>query len=205
MSDGNGNDINLRHRERMRKRKAARDRMMATKTEERGLLIVHTGKGKGKSTAAWGMALRCVGHGFRIGVVQFIKGRDTIGEMKVFTGFPDLVTWKVMGEGFTWETQDRERDIEMARAAWQASKELMNDPGIRLVVLDELNIALRYGYLDLEDVLDALAARREDLHVVVTGRNAAPGLIELADLVTEMTLVKHPFRDGVRSQPGIEF
>ncbi len=204
MTDGT-DDINLRHRDRMKKRKAARDRIMATKTEDRGLVIVHTGKGKGKSTAAWGMALRCLGHGYRVGVVQFIKGRDTIGEMKVFTGFPEQVTWKVMGEGFTWVTQDRERDIEMAQAAWQASRELMADPGIRLVVLDELNIAIRYGYVDLDDVLDTLANKRGDLHVVITGRNAADELIELADLVTEMTLVKHPFREGVRSQPGIEF
>ena len=205
MTTSSEDSINQRHRERMKKRKAARDRMMATKTEERGLLIVHTGKGKGKSTAAWGMALRSLGHGYRIGVVQFIKGRDTIGELKVFRQFPDQVTWKVMGEGFTWETQDRERDTEMAMAAWKASLDLMNDPAIRLVILDELNIALRYGYVDADDVLDALSGRRDDLHVVVTGRNAPDDLIEIADLVTEMTLVKHPFRDGVRSQPGIEF
>lgn len=205
MTTSDDDSINQRHRERMKKRKAARDRMMATKTEERGLLIVHTGKGKGKSTAAWGMALRCLGHGYRIGVVQFIKGRDTIGELKVFRQFPEQVTWKVMGEGFTWETQDRERDTEMAMAAWKASCELMADPDIRLVILDELNIALRYGYVDADDVLDALSARRDDLHVVVTGRNAPGALIEIADLVTEMTLVKHPFREGVRSQPGIEF
>ncbi len=205
MTTSDDDSINQRHRERMKKRKAARDRMMATKTEERGLLIVNTGKGKGKSTAAWGMALRCLGHGYRIGVVQFIKGRDTIGELKVFQQFPEQVTWKVMGEGFTWETQDRERDTAMAMAAWKASCELMADPDIRLVVLDELNIALRYGYVDADDVLDALSARRDGLHVVVTGRNAPDALIEIADLVTEMTLVKHPFRDGVRSQPGIEF
>ncbi len=205
MTTSDDDSINQRHRERMKKRKAARDRMMATKTEERGLLIVHTGKGKGKSTAAWGMALRCLGHGYRIGVVQFIKGRDTIGELKVFRQFPEQVTWKVMGEGFTWETQDRERDTEMAAAAWKASCELMADPEIRLVILDELNIALRYGYVDADDVFDALSARRDDLHVVVTGRNAPDALIEIADLVTEMTLVKHPFREGVRSQPGIEF
>ena len=198
-------DVNERHREKMKKRKAARDRLMAGKTEERGLVIVHTGKGKGKSSAAWGMALRCIGHGFRIGVVQFIKGRGETGEHKLFRMFPDLVTHRIMGEGFTWETQDRERDIAAATAAWEASREIMADPGIRMVILDELNVALRYGYVDLDAVLDTLAGKRPDLHVVVTGRNARPELIETADLVTEMTLVKHPFREGVASQPGVEF
>ncbi|MBN34027.1 MAG: cob(I)yrinic acid a,c-diamide adenosyltransferase [Rhodospirillaceae bacterium] len=196
---------NDRHREKMQKRKVARDKIMASKTEERGLIIVHTGKGKGKSSAAWGMAARCIGHGYKIGIVQFIKGRGDTGEHMLFTKFPDQVTYKIMGEGFTWETQDRERDIEMAGAAWKESKKLMADPEIRMVILDELNIALRYDYVDLDDVLDTLAHKRADLHVVVTGRNAKDELIELADLVTEMTLVKHPFREGVKSQPGIEF
>jgi len=198
-------NLNDRHREKMKKRKAARDKIMASKTEERGLIIVHTGKGKGKSSAAWGMAARCIGHGYRIGIVQFIKGRGDTGEHMLFTRYPDQVTYKIMGEGFTWETQDRERDIEMAGAAWEESKKLMADPEIRMVILDELNIALRYEYVDLDDVLDTLASKRADLHVVVTGRNAKDELIELADLVTEMTLVKHPFREGVKSQPGIEF
>ncbi len=203
--NGTAPDVNERHRERMKKRKAARDRLMTGKTEERGLVIVHTGKGKGKSSAAWGMALRCIGHGFRIGVVQFIKGRGETGEHKLFRRFPDLVTHRIMGEGFTWETQDRERDIAAATAAWEASKALMADPGIRMVILDELNVALRYGYVDLDDVLDALARKRPGLHVVVTGRNARDELVEFADLVTEMTLVKHPFREGVKGQPGVEF
>jgi len=198
-------DVNARHREKMKKRKSARDKLMESKTEERGLIIVHTGKGKGKSSSAWGMALRCLGHGYKIGVVQYIKGRRETGEHKFFAMFPDLVTHKIMGEGFTWETQDRERDIAAATAAWQASKEMMADPEIRMVILDELNIALRYEYVDLDDVLDTLAAKRPDLHVVITGRNAKPELIELADLVTEMTLIKHPFREGVRGQPGVEF
>ncbi len=200
-----GTDVNERHREKMKKRKAARDRLMASKTEERGLIIVHTGKGKGKSSAAWGMALRCLGHGYRLGVVQYIKGRGETGEHKLFALFPEQVTHKIMGEGFTWETQDRERDIAAANAAWQASKEMMADPEIRMVILDELNVALRYEYVDLDEVLDTLAHKRPDLHVVITGRNARPELIDLADLVTEMTLIKHPFREGVRGQPGVEF
>ena len=202
---GDETELNERHRHRMEKRKSARDRLMATKTEERGLVIVHTGKGKGKSSAAWGMALRCLGHGFRIGVVQYIKGRRETGEHKLFARFPELVEHKIMGEGFTWETQDRARDIAAAGAAWEESKRMMADPGIRMVILDELNIALRYDYLDLADVLRALRGKRPDLHVVITGRNARPELIELADLATEMTLVKHPFRDGVRGQAGVEF
>ena len=202
---GDETELNERHRHRMEKRKSARDRLMATKTEERGLVIVHTGKGKGKSSAAWGMALRCLGHGFRIGVVQYIKGRRETGEHKLFARFPELVEHKIMGEGFTWETQDRARDIAAAGAAWEESKRMMADPGIRMVILDELNIALRYDYVDLADVLRALRGKRPDLHVVITGRNARPELIELADLATEMTLVKHPFRDGVRGQAGVEF
>ncbi len=189
----------------MAKRKAARDRMLATKTEARGLLIVHTGPGKGKSTAAFGMVMRCLGHGMRVGIVQFVKGAWDTGERLLLQRFPDLVTCRAMGEGFTWETQDRARDIAAARAAWEAAKAMIADPAYRMVVLDELNIVLRYDYLPLAEVLAALAAKPRDLHVVVTGRNAAPALIALADLVTEMTLVKHPFRAGVRAQRGIEF
>ncbi|MBV9553842.1 MAG: cob(I)yrinic acid a,c-diamide adenosyltransferase, partial [Alphaproteobacteria bacterium] len=183
----------------------ARDRVLATKTEERGLVIVHTGAGKGKSTAAFGMVLRCIGHGMRVGVVQFVKGAWGTGERDALAKFPDLVTCRAMGEGFTWDTQDRARDIAAARAAWEAAKAMIGDPSYGMVLLDELNIVLRYDYLPLDEVLAALRAKPRDLHVVVTGRNAKPELIELADLVTEMTLVKHPFRAGVKAQKGIEF
>ena len=197
--------VNARANEKARKRKAARDRMLATKTIEKGLLIVHTGKGKGKSTAAFGLAARAVGNGLKVGVVQFVKGVWKTGEREVFARFPDLIEIRAMGEGFTWETQDRARDIAAAEAAWELSEAMMAGPSNAMVILDELNIVLRYGYLDLDRVLAALANRREDLHVVVTGRNARPELIEVADLVTEMTLVKHPFRAGVKAQIGIEF
>ena len=197
--------VNARANEKARKRKAARDRMLATKTIEKGLLIVHTGKGKGKSTAAFGLAARAVGNGLKVGVVQFVKGVWKTGEREVFARFPELVEIRAMGEGFTWETQDRARDIAAAEAAWEMSEAMMADPSNAMVILDELNIVLRYGYLDLDRVLSALTDRREDLHVVVTGRNARPELIEVADLVTEMTLVKHPFRAGVKAQIGIEF
>ncbi|MGA7261258.1 MAG: cob(I)yrinic acid a,c-diamide adenosyltransferase [Stellaceae bacterium] len=189
----------------MARRKAARERMLATKTEERGLLIVHTGKGKGKSTAAFGMVLRCLGHGMRVGIVQFVKGVWSTGERVALERFGDLVTCRAMGEGFTWDTQDRARDIAAARNAWKAAKTMLSDPAYALVLLDELNIVLRYGYLPLDEVVMVLTGRRRDLHVIVTGRNARPELIEVADLVTEMTLVKHPFRAGVKAQPGIEF
>jgi len=198
-------EINRRHNEKMARRKAARERMLATKTEERGLLIVHTGKGKGKSTAAFGLVLRCLGHGLRVGIVQFVKGVWTTGERIALERFGELVTCRAMGEGFTWDTQDRARDIAAARKAWEAAKAMIADPSYRLVLLDELNIVLRYDYLPLDDVVTALKAKRGDLHVVVTGRNARPELIEAADLVTEMTLVKHPFRSGVKAQIGIEF
>jgi cob(I)alamin adenosyltransferase len=202
---GDESDINAAHRDKMARRKAARDRVLATKTEERGLLIVHTGAGKGKTTAAFGMVLRCIGHAMRVGVVQFVKGAWGTGERDVLARFPELVTCRAMGEGFTWDTQDRERDIAAARAAWETAKQMIADPGYNLVLLDELNIVLRYDYLPLAEVLDVLKAKPRDLHVVVTGRNAKPELIELADLVTEMTLVKHPFRAGVKAQEGIEF
>jgi cob(I)alamin adenosyltransferase len=198
-------EINRRHAEKMAKRKAARARMLATKTEERGLVIVHTGTGKGKSTAAFGMVMRCIGHGMRVGVVQFVKGAWETGERQVLAQFPDLVTCRAMGEGFTWETQDRARDIAAARAAWEQAKAMIADPAYRLVLLDELNIVLRYDYLPIAEVVETLRAKPRDLHVVVTGRNARPELIEIADLVTEMMLVKHPFRSGVKAQAGIEF
>jgi len=198
-------ELNARHAEKMAKRKAARDRMLADKTRERGLLIVHTGTGKGKSTAAFGMVMRCLGHGMRVGIVQFVKGAWETGERKFLAQFGDLVTCRAMGEGFTWETQDRARDIAAARAAWEAAKAMIADPAYRLVLLDELNIVLRYDYLPLEEVIAGLQAKPADLHLIVTGRNARPELIEIADLVTEMQLVKHPFRAGVKAQRGIEF
>lgn len=198
-------EINRRANEKNRKRKEARDKMLATKTIEKGLIIVHTGTGKGKSTAAFGLALRALGNGFRIGIVQFVKGKWQTGERAILAGFPDQVEMKAMGEGFTWDTQDRARDIAAARAAWDEAKRMIADPAYRMVILDELNIVLRYDYLPISEVLDALAAKPKDSHVVITGRNAKPELIEVADLVTEMTLIKHPFRSGVKAQVGIEF
>jgi cob(I)alamin adenosyltransferase len=198
-------EINRRANEKNRKRKEARNRMLATKTIEKGLIIVHTGTGKGKSTAAFGLVLRALGNGFKVGIVQFVKGKWQTGERAILARFPDQVTIKAMGEGFTWDTQDRARDIAAARAAWAEAKRMIADPGYRMVILDELNIALRYDYLPIADVLAALAAKPADSHVVITGRNAKPELIEAADLVTEMTLVKHPFRSGVKAQAGIEF
>jgi cob(I)alamin adenosyltransferase len=196
----------LRHREKMVKRKAVQDAEVASKAiAEKGLLIVHTGPGKGKSTAAFGLLLRALGHDWPCGVVQFIKGAWDAGERRAFARFSDLLSWHTMGEGFTWETQDRGRDVAAAQAAWTKAQELMADPKIRLLVLDELNIALRYDYLPLSEVVAALRGRRPDLHVVVTGRNAKPEMLEAADLVTEMTLIKHPFKAGVKAQAGIEF
>ncbi|KMO40538.1 cobinamide adenolsyltransferase [Methylobacterium variabile] len=194
-----------RHRAKMEKRKAVQDAEVAAKTIEKGLLIVHTGPGKGKSTAAFGLMLRALGRGWRVGVVQFIKGAWETGERFALERFGDQVDWHTMGEGFTWETQDRDRDVAAARAAWAQAEALMADPGIRLLILDELNIALRYDYLPLAEVVDALSRRRPDLHVVVTGRNAKPELVAAADLVTEMALVKHHFAAGVKAQEGIEF
>ncbi|MCK0209651.1 cob(I)yrinic acid a,c-diamide adenosyltransferase [Starkeya koreensis] len=194
-----------RHRAKMEKRKAVQDAEVAEKTAEKGLLIVHTGPGKGKSTAAFGLALRVLGHGGRVGVVQFIKGAWHSGERDALATFGGRVEWHSMGEGFTWETQDLARDIAAAQRAWQKARELMADPSVGLLILDELNIALRYDYLPLDEVVAALSARREGLHVVVTGRNAKPALIEAADLVTEMALVKHHFKAGVKAQQGIEF
>ena len=198
-------EVNRRANEKSARRKSVRDKMMTEKTIEKGLLMVHTGKGKGKSTAAFGMVMRSIGHGFRTGIVQFVKGRWDTGERSVLGRFPDLVTFKAMGEGFTWETQDRARDIAAARAAWTEAQAMMADPSYRMVLLDELNIVLRYDYLPVAEVVAGLTARRPGLHVIVTGRNAPDDLIAAADLVTEMTLVKHPFREGVKAQAGIEF
>ena len=189
-------ELDARHAEKMRKKKAARDKILATKTEERGLLIVHTGKGKGKSTAAMGMAMRCVGHGMRVAIVQFVKGVWETGERDVLAKFPDQVTIRAMGEGFSWETQDRQRDLAAARQAWETAKELMADPSYKMVILDELNIVLRYDNLPIDEVVETLRNRPRDLHVVVTGRNAKDALIDAADLVTEMEMIKHPFRAG---------
>lgn len=197
-------DVLQRHKEKMAKKKASRDKLMAKKVGEKGLLIVHTGPGKGKSTAAFGMALRCVGHGFKVGVVQFIKGAWDTAERRVLESLPG-VTFKAMGEGFTWETQDRERDVLAARRAWDAAREMLADSDIRMVILDEVNVALRYDYLSWDEVAAALADRPDGQHVVMTGRNALPPVIEAADLVTEMTMVKHPFREGIKAQPGVEF
>ncbi len=194
-----------RHKAKMANRKAAQDAEVAAKTIEKGLLIVHTGKGKGKSTAAFGLMLRALGRGFRCGVVQFGKGAWQSGERTAVEKFGDQVEWHTLGEGFTWETQDRARDVAAAERAWAAAQKMMADPAIRLIVLDELNITLRYDHLDAATVIAALQARRSDLHIVVTGRNAKPELIAAADLVTEMTPVKHHFAAGVKAQEGIEF
>ncbi|MCY4468959.1 MAG: cob(I)yrinic acid a,c-diamide adenosyltransferase [Thiotrichales bacterium] len=203
-------EVNRRANEKARKRKAARDKILATKTVEKGLLIVHTGKGKGKSTAAFGLVVRAVGNGMKVGVVQYVKGKWQTGERGVREKFPEQVEIRTMGEGFTWETQDRARDIRAAENAWEVSKKMIDsargdEPKYDMVLLDELNIVLRYGYLDLTDVVEFLSNKPEMLHVIVTGRNAKPELIEAADLVTEMTMVKHPFRAGVKAQKGIEF
>jgi len=201
----NEEDLNARHAEKMRRKKEARAKILATKTQEKGLLIVHTGKGKGKSTAAFGMVFRALGHGFPVGIVQFVKGVWETGERAVLEKFPDLVTIKAMGEGFTWETQDRERDVASARKAWEEAKRMIADPRYRMILLDELNIVLRYGYLPVEEVVEVLSNKPADTHVIVTGRNAKDELIEIADLVTEMTMIKHPFRSGVKAQAGVEF
>lgn len=195
----------LRHKEKMIKIQAVKARILSTKTVEKGLVIVHTGAGKGKSTAALGMALRMMGHGMKVSIIQFIKGAMDTGEQAIFDAFPDLVEMRPMGEGFTWDTQDRQRDIEKVREAWEACKARIMDPDWKMVICDELNIAIRYDYLPVEEVLEFLAQKPDDTHVIITGRNAHERLIEAADLVTEMGLVKHPFRGGVKAQAGIEF
>ena len=198
-------EINKRANEKRRKHKVAKDKLIATKTREGGLLLVHTGKGKGKTTAAMGLVARCIGHGKKIGIVQFVKGKWETGERVVLEAFPELVTVAAMGEGFTWETQDRARDIAAATAAWKRAKEMMEDPSLFLVLLDEINIVLRNNYIDIEEVVEYLRNKPRDKHVICTGRNAKPELIGVADLVTEMTEVKHHFRDGYKAQAGIEF
>ena len=196
-----------RHAMKMAKKKASRDKIMATKTDEKGLIIVHTGKGKGKSSAAFGMIFRCIAHDMKCAVVQFIKGGMSTGERDLILGkFSDACSFHTMGEGFTWETQDRTRDTEMAQAAWEKAKELIRDESNKMVLLDEINIALRYDYLDINEVVQFLAEEKPYMtHVVLTGRNAKDDLIEIADLVTEMELIKHPFRSGVKAQIGVEF
>ncbi len=200
-------DPNVRHATKMAKKKVARDKIMAGKTAEKGLIIVHTGKGKGKSTAAFGMIFRCIAHGMPSAVVQFIKGGMSTGERDlILREYADICQFHTMGEGFTWETQDRTRDTEMAGAAWEKAKELIRDQRNRMVLLDEINIALRYDYVDIAEVVEFLTNEKPAMtHVVLTGRNAASELIEIADLVTEMELVKHPFRGGIKAQIGVEF
>jgi cob(I)alamin adenosyltransferase len=208
MTDGMSEaELAARHAEKMAKKKAAREKIMATKTEEKGLIIVHTGKGKGKSTAAFGMIFRHIAHGRKCAVVQFIKGGMATGERNLIQErFQDLCAFHTMGEGFTWETQNKERDIAMARAAWEKAKELIRDETNLMVLLDEINIALRYGYLDAAEVVGFLTEEKPYMtHVVLTGRNAPEELIEFADLVTEMEMVKHPFRSGVKAQIGVEY
>jgi len=198
-------EVNAKHAEAMKALQAEREALMATKREGAGLLMVHTGDGKGKSSAAFGMVARALGWGYRVGIVQYIKGKWITGERQFFAKFPDQVVYRVMGEGFTWDTQDRERDIAAAQAAWRMSLEMLHDPALHLVVLDEFNIALRYDYLDVAEVVAGLQGRPPEKHVCVTGRNAKPELIAAADLVTEMTLVKHPFEQGFKAQRGIDF
>ncbi len=193
------------HAEKMRRIKAARDKMMAGKSGDKGLLLVHTGKGKGKSSSAFGMALRCLGHGMKVGIVQYVKGAWDTGEARFLARFPELCEIKTLGEGFTWETQDKARDIAAAQRAWAESARMLADPAYAMVILDEINIALRYELIPLAQVLEGIAARPPLQHVVATGRNAPDALIAIADLVTEMTLVKHPFRDGIKAQKGVEF
>ncbi len=198
-------EINARANEKRRRHKEAKDKILATKTKEGGLLVVHTGKGKGKTTAAMGIVARCIGHGMKVGIVQFVKGKWETGERAVLERFPDFVTMTAMGEGFTWETQDRARDIAAATAAWGRAKEMINDPDNKLVLLDEINIVLRNDYLDISEVVGFLKNKPAHIHVICTGRNAKPELIEAADLVTEMTEIKHHFRADFKAQAGIEF
>lgn len=208
ITDGmNDDELNARHAEKMAKKKAAREKIMATKTGEKGLVVVHTGKGKGKSSAAFGMIFRHIAHGMPCAVVQFIKGAMSTGERDlILKHFSSICQFHTMGEGFTWETQDKARDIEMAQAAWEKAKDIIRDERVSMVLLDEINIALRYDYLDINEVIAFLETEKPPMtHVVLTGRNAKEELIEFADLVTEMEMVKHPFRSGVKAQIGVEF
>ena len=198
-------ELNARHADKMKKKKAARDKIIATKTREKGLVMVHTGKGKGKSTAAFGMVFRALGNGMKVGVVQFVKGKWQTGERVILEKLGDQVTMTAMGDGFTWETQDRQRDIDAANQAWERAKAMIMDDEHDMVLCDELNIVLRYDYLDVADIIETLKNKPEMKHVIITGRNAKEELIDFADLVTDMTMVKHPFRDGVKAQVGIEF
>ena len=197
--------LNERHAEKMKKKKAARDKIIATKIQEKGLVMVHTGKGKGKSTAAFGMVFRALGNGMKVGVVQFVKGKWQTGERVILEKLGDQVTMTAMGDGFTWETQDRQRDIDAARAAWERAKEMIMDEEHDMVLCDELNIVLRYDYLPISEIIEVLQNKPEMKHVIITGRNAKEELMEIASLVTDMTMIKHPFRDGVKAQVGIEF
>ncbi len=197
--------LNVRHADKMKKKKAARDKIIATKTIEKGLTIVHTGKGKGKSTAAFGMVFRALGNDMKVGIVQFVKGKWGTGERVILEKMGDQVSMASMGEGFTWETQDRQRDIDAARGAWEKAKQMIMDDEHDMVLCDELNIVLRYDYLDVAEILEVLKNKPEMKHVIITGRNAKEELIDFADLVTEMEMVKHPFRSGVKAQVGIEF
>jgi cob(I)alamin adenosyltransferase len=206
MKDMTESELDARHAEKMKKKKAARDKILATKTIEKGLLIVHTGKGKGKSTAAFGMIFRALGHGMPVAIVQFVKGKWQTGERVALEKFGDLVSINTMGEGFTWETQDRQRDLAAARAAWERAKSVIKAGKQKIVLLDEINIVLRYEYLPITEVVAFLRDEKPaDVHVIATGRNAAEELVEIADLVTEMEVIKHPFRSGVKAQKGIEF
>ncbi len=198
-------ELNARHAEKMKKKKVARDKIIATKTREKGLVMVHTGKGKGKSTAAFGMVFRALGNGMKVGVVQFVKGKWQTGERVILEKLGDQVTMTAMGDGFTWETQDRQRDIDAARAAWERAKTMIMDDEHDMVLLDELNIVLRYDYLPVDEIIETLKAKPEMKHVIITGRNAKDELMDFADLVTDMTMIKHPFRDGVKAQVGVEF
>lgn len=194
------------HTAKMKKIQAAQNKKVAAKTVEKGLVIVHTGPGKGKTSAALGMAIRAIGHEMKVGVVQFVKGAMATGEKAVFDRFPELIELKPMGEGFTWDTQDRTRDIAVAREAWEEVKRMIADPSYAMVIADELNIVLRYDYLPVDEVLEAIAAKPHMTHIIITGRNAPQELIDAADLVTEMAQVKHPFREqNVKAQRGIEF
>ena len=206
MKDMTEAELDARHAEKMRKKKEVRDRIVAQKTIEKGLIIVHTGKGKGKSTAAFGMVFRALGHGMPVAIVQFVKGRWQTGERVALERFGDLVSINTMGEGFTWETQDRQRDLAAARAAWEKAKAIIKAGKHKLVLLDEINIVLRYEYLPIDEVMAFLRDEKPaDVHVILTGRNANEALIEIADLVTEMEAIKHPFRSGVKAQKGVEF